>query len=300
MKRLILITSLFCLAGFSSNAFAQGPPIITDTPILLGLKGGGVRTFARFVNRTTILENGKRIDNPANIRMRRWVFPVVVPYNFLSDKLQVRLILPFISGSLQNNEAIKVRSTNSGIGDVDFSAKYEVFRKDGKNKTFRIASRFGLKLPTGDDDNVPSLGRGSVNYYVSSVAGFLRGRIGLYAEGIYAINTSNSNIDFGNELSYNFAFGYRLFPKNYKTYPSPQLNGFIELNGSTANKNKLLDEILDSTGGTTIFLSPGIQFIGGRRWLIETTFQYPIINKPNGIQLATDWTFLFGTRILLF
>ncbi|MEE9170996.1 MAG: hypothetical protein V3U73_14650, partial [bacterium] len=123
---------------------------------------------------------------------------------------------------------------------------------------------------------------------------------GLYVEAIYNINTSNDQVDFGNSFSYNFAFGYRLLPARYEIYPSPQLNGFLEINGTTVAKNRISGEELSNSGGTTIFLSPGLQFVGGRRWLIEASFQYPVLNRPNGLQLATDWTLSIGTRILLF
>ena len=43
----------------------------------------------------------------------------------------------------------------------------------------------------------------------------------------------------------------------------------------------------DNTGGTVIFLSPGTQFVGGRCWLVEVSFQFP---RPNGLQLGTTWT----------
>ena len=34
--------------------YAQGPPIFTDTPIMLGLEGRGVRTFGRYISRENV------------------------------------------------------------------------------------------------------------------------------------------------------------------------------------------------------------------------------------------------------
>tara|TARA_R110000822_G_scaffold257726_1_gene383256 strand:+ start:198 stop:410 length:213 start_codon:yes stop_codon:yes gene_type:complete len=64
MNRLIIIAIVSLSV---TTTFAQGPPIFTDTPILLGLDGGGVRTFGRFIAK----EN-------ATI----YVQPVALPYNF--------------------------------------------------------------------------------------------------------------------------------------------------------------------------------------------------------------------------
>ena len=122
----------------------------------------------------------------------------------------------------------------------------------------------------------------------------------MYLEGIYNLNTSKGSVDFGNSFSYNFAFGFRLWPAVYETYPSPQLNTFLEINGTTAAKSELGAVTNENSGGTTIFVSPGIQYVGGRRWLVEAAFQYPIVNEPHGVQLATDWSGSVGVRVLLF
>lgn len=83
---------------------AQGPPINTDTPIMLGLEGRGVRTFA----------------------------------------------------------------------------KYLLDQRDRKLETFRVASKVTIKLPSGDENKSPSLGSGSTDYAFSTVAGWIKNRIGLY------------------------------------------------------------------------------------------------------------------------
>ena len=148
--------------------------------------------------------------------------------------------------------------------------------------------------------DTPPLGTGSTDYFITAVAGSIRGRTGIYGEGIYNVNTSNDVVDFGNSVAYNLALGFRLSPAVYETYPSPQLNLFIELNGMTVARSTRAGRQMGDTGGTVVFLSPGLQYVGGRRWLVEGSVQLPIVNEPNGRQLATSWTTLLGIRILLF
>lgn len=291
---------LFMILGFffgGREILAQGPPINTDTPIMLGVQGRGLRTFAKYIRKATLLHDGKEISDPEDQKVTVWVTPLAVPYNFLNDKFQVGVIVPFMN---VDYDAAGGSLSASGIGDLRLFAKYLLYQYDRKNKTIRIASKAGIKLPTGDENEQPALGSGSTDYFFSTVAGWIEGRVGVYLEGIYNLNTSKGAVDFGDSFSYNLAFGYRLLPRVYETYPSPQLNGFLEINGTTAGKNKLERQKADNSGGTTIFLSPGLQYVGGRRWLVEASFQYPIINEPNGTQLATDWTVSLGTRILLF
>jgi len=283
-------TGLFQI--LATTVLAQGPPINTDTPIMLGLEGGGIRTFAKFVRRTTLLQDGDEIPDDMDRQVTVRVTPIAIPYNLFSDRFQMGVIVPFV-----DVDSTVQDMSSFGIGDVRVFAKYLLYQRDRKKETFRIASKAGVKFPTGD---VPALGSGSTDYFFSTVAGWIKDRSGIYLEVIYNLNTSHNQVDFGNSFAYNLAFGYRLLPAVYETYPSPQLNGFLEINGTTTAKSEVNGVTNEDSGGTTIFLSPGLQFVGGRRWLVEASLQIPIVNEPNGTQLATDWTLSIGTRILLF
>ncbi len=295
---LISIPLLFSLLTLQpSEVVAQGPPINTDTPIMLGLEGRGFRTFAKFVRRASLLRDGKEITDDLDRRVTVRVTPVAIPYNLISDRFQIGVMLPFTDINVKTNAQ---DISSFGIADMQLFAKYLIYQHDRKLETFRIASKVGVKLPTGDKDKSPALGSGSTDYFFSTVAGWIKNRTGVYLEGVFNLNASNNQVDFGNSFFYNLAFGYRLLPAVYETYPSPQLNGFLEINGMTTAKSKVNGATDENSGGTTVFLSPGLQYIGGRRWLIETSFQIPVVNEPNGEQLATDWMFSLGTRILLF
>ena len=294
----LIVAVLGCAFLFPlTDALAQGPPINTDTPIMLGVSGGGVRSFGKITRKATLLRDGTEISDTLDRNITAWVTPVALPYNLYSDKLQIGLIFPYVNINLDKTTG---DVSSSGIGDIKLSAKYLVYQLDRKNKTVRVASKAGVKLPTGDEDAQPALGTGTTDYFFSTVAGWIEKRVGVYLEGIYNVNTSRDALDFGNSFSYNLALGYRLLPAVYETYPSPQINGYLELDGTTVAKSEVNGAKDDNSGGTTLFLSPGLQYVGGRGWLVETSFQYPIINEPNGTQLATDWTISFGTRVLIF
>ncbi|MFQ5641483.1 MAG: transporter [bacterium] len=292
-----LLLVLACILFSANENWAQGPPINTDTPIMLGLEGGGIRTFAKFVRRTTLLQDGDEIPDDMDRRVTVRMIPVAIPYNLFSDKIQVGVIVPFMDVDLKSAAQ---DMSSFGIGDVRVFAKYLLYQRDRPKETFRVAAKAGIKIPTGDENKAPALGSGSTDTFFSTVAGWVKDRIGIYLEGIFNLNSTHNQVDFGNSFSYNLAFGYRLLPAVYETYPSPQLNGFLEINGTTTFKSEVTGVTNENSGGATIFLSPGLQYVGGRRWLIEASLQIPIVNEPNGTQLATDWTASIGTRILLF
>ncbi|MCI0694831.1 transporter [candidate division KSB1 bacterium] len=296
ITRLAAIIFSAALAGVSSEALAQGPPINTDSPILLGISGKAVRTFGKVMRLNKLLQDGNEIADPMAREVTVWVQPFAVPYN-LTDDFQIAGIFPYVNANLNTRGP---NLSSSGLGDIQFFAKYAFYKRDRKNETFRAAGRVNVKLPTGDEKAAPALGSGSTDYTFSAVAGWIKRRAGVYLEGGYALNTSNGGVDYGNGIAYDLALGYRLLPAVYETYPSPQLNAFLEINGATTAKNKVNGVADANSGGTTIFLSPGLQYIGGRLWLVEASFQYPIIDEPNGLQLGTAWTASLGLRLLLY
>ncbi|MDA2926593.1 hypothetical protein MYX78_05075 [Acidobacteria bacterium AH-259-G07] len=58
------------------------------------------------------------------------------------------------------------------------------------------------------------------------------------------------------------------------------------------------DEVLADTGGTTLFLTPGIQWVLTPRFLVEAAFQIPIVQELNGTQLVFAPTANAGIRLL--
>jgi len=259
IKTIFKLNLLMALMVVSINVSAQGPPIFTDTPIMLGLEGRGLRTFGNIVSK----ENANA-----------YIQPVVFPFN-ISTKWQVGANVPFVSISPDGLD------TRSGIGDLRVFTKYQIYKKDGKAKTFRGLIKLTQTFPTGNSSKAPALGTGAYQTTLSLVNGYVTTKYGLYGEIGYNI-TSDGLPD---NLVYNIAFGVPLLPQNY---PPNQLNLFLELNG-----NYVLEV------GNNLFLSPGIQYIAGRKVLIESGIQIPL-NDSAPIGQRTNFILRIGTRILIF
>ena len=261
MKSNIFKPLLLLLAAASFiNVQAQGPPIYTGTPILLGLDGGGVRTFGKYISK----ENASA-----------YVQPFVVPYNLMT-KFQIGGVLPFVSKSLEGLDR------KSGIGDVAVFAKYLLWQKDGPGKTFRLLGSIKETFPTGNTDEMPALGSNAFQTQIGLTAGYVTTKFGLYGDLGYNITSNN----LPDNLIYNLALGVPLLPQKY---PPKQLNLFLEFTGSYDTDNQR----------NNLFIAPGVQLIVGRRVLFESGIQLPIIqNVPEGQR--TNFIFLFGTRILIF
>jgi len=241
------------------SVFAQGPPITTETPIMLGLGGNGIRTFGKFISK----EN-------ATI----YIQPIAIPFN-ITSKFQVGGIFPFKFITPQDAE------TTGGFADMTVFAKYQLYKKDGKAKTFRVLGMVKQVIPTGKTTSSPAIGAGLYQTYIGLVIGKLTTKKGVYADFGYNITNKNASDNF----IYNFSVGVPVLPHQY---PQNQLNVFLELNG-----NYIFDPKVH-----TLFISPGLQFIPGRRILFETSFQIPMVQN-NIATNKTKYMILLGSRFLL-
>jgi len=247
---------LFLISGIR----AQGPPVYVQTPILLGLDGGGVRTFGKLIKKGNV-----------NIYLQ----PVVVPYN-ITAKFQMGGIAPFISKSVNEMEA------QTGLGDMALFAKYVFFQKDGKGKTFRVLARVKQSFPTGKTNVTPAIGTGSYQTLTGLVAGYVTTKFGVY--GDFGYNYTSAGLP--DNLVYDFGFSVPLLPQQY---PPNQINLSLEFTGN----------YIFGKSSNNFFVAPAIQYIAGRRVLFETGVQLPLIEDVEPGQ-KTKFMVLLGTRILIF
>jgi len=200
---------------------------------------------------------------------------MAIPYN-ITNKWQVGAIVPFVVITPNG------MSTNSGLGDINIFVKRQLYQIDGKAKTLRGLLKITETLPTGKTLGMPPLGANAWQTYVSTANAYVTTKFGIYSEIGYTIKSNNLTDNF----IYNFAFGLPLLPQKY---PPKQLNVYLELNGMYE-----FDNI-----GNTLFISPGLQFIAGRKFLIESGIQLPLEQSaPEGQQ--TVYVLRIGTRILIF
>ena len=252
-----LLTLLF--VGLSSIMFGQGPPITTETPIMLGLEGSGIRTFGKFISKENV-----------DIYLQ----PIGIPYN-ITPKFQVGAIFPF---KFITPTGAK---TKGGLADIILFTKYQLYKNDGQAKTFRILANFKQSFPTGKTSTSPEIGTRIHQTYVGLIIGKVSTEIGFYGDFGYNITSNNVTDNF----LYNFSIGIPLLPQKY---PQKQINTFLEFNG-----NYMIDPNIH-----VLFVSPGLQFIPGRRILFETSFQIPVFQNNISIN-KTNYMLLLGTRFLI-
>ena len=110
------------------------------------------------------------------------------------------------------------------------------------------------------------------------MAGWITTRLGLYGEVGYNVATDGST----DHVIFNMTFGLPLLTQRY---PPRQINIFLGFNGSTRFDSR-----------TLISLSPAVQFIPAKKFLVEGGVQIPVVRS----QGSADILLSLGVRILLF
>ncbi len=219
-------------------------------------------------------------------------------------------IAPYLMGSLFVPYNIKRQDdlgTNRGLGDLKFlfslGLNYDPTRKglflnkaedtaitlEGVNKTF-LSLFGGMSLPTGKNrkelggeiDPGMQPGFGSVTFSLgASAARQMTTNLTLVMDTSYDIFTRRENFKFGNEWRLDLAGVYELFGKP-EIFIS-KVDGILELNLLHISRDEEGSEKLRGTGGTILYLSPGMRFSFPKLWNanLGILFKFPTLKKLN-------------------
>lgn len=269
-------------------AHVRAAPIFGASPRTQFFLGTALRSFGQF----------QKSSGGGN-ELKVWTAPAIFSYALVTDAT-LNLVVPYQRRHL---ETLEGDFDADGIGDITLFGKYRFYRRDIPFGRDQISFIGGLELPSGStskgrglkDDPALQLGSGGVDGIVGIAAGTTRRSYSIEGAVRGKINSEAKDFKFGNVLLYDLYLAYQTYPE----WPTPpaQLNFSIEFNGRTFADNEVEGKTVD-TGGTVLFISPGIQYIVTGNLLFETGVQVPIVKDfPSG-QLEPDFTVLFGFRFI--
>ncbi len=269
-------------------AHVLAAPIFGASPRTQFFLGTALRSFGQF----------QKSSGGGN-ELKVWTAPAIFSYALVTDAT-LNLVVPYQRRHLETPAG---DFDADGIGDITLFGKYRFYRRDLPFGRDQISFIGGLELPSGSTSKGPGLkaapslqlGSGGVDGIVGVAAGTTRSWYSIEGALRGKINSEAKDFKFGNVLLYDLYLAYQTYPE----WPTPpaQLNFSIEFNGRTFADNEREGRELN-TGGTVLFVSPGIQYIVTGNLLFETGVQIPIVNDfPSG-QLEADFTVLFGLRYL--
>ncbi len=230
----------------------------------------------------------------------------VLGYGANSD-LAVFGVLPYLDKRLRldRGPGQRVARHTRGIGDARLFGRYTVFRRDRRGSNFRVAPFVGIEAPTGDNNDRDRLGRlpaplqlgsGSWDPFGGLIATYQSLEFQIDAQVSYKVNTGADGFRFGNEFRFDASLQYRLWPPDLGTGVPGFLYGVVETNVRHRARNRI-DGVADvNSGGTSVFISPGLQYVT-KRWILEFIAQLPAIQHSNGTAIEDDFTLRAGFRV---
>ncbi|NOZ65185.1 MAG: transporter [Alphaproteobacteria bacterium] len=228
----------------------------------------------------------------------------ILAYGINSD-LALFAALPYVNKTLKltMNSARLTRSTR-GFGDMTFFGRYTIYKNNFKGGNFRIAPFAGIKMPTGNSRNRDSFGQLPASLQPGSGSWDPLGGIVMTYQTLsmqvdtqisYKANMTANGFEAGDVSRMDSSLQYRLWPKSLSGGVPGFLYGVLEMNLIHQGKNKI-NAVKDlNSGGTRLFLVPGIQYVT-RRWIAEISVQLPIIQDMNGTGLENDYIARTGFR----
>lgn len=225
----------------------------------------------------------------------------------ITGKLAVFGVLPYLHKELDvtTPNGLRVTRDTTGIGDARLFGRYTVFRDDAPGRTFRIAPFAGIELATGDDDDSDNLGTlpptlqlgsGSWDPFGGVVVTYQSLDYEIGVSTSYKVNTQANNFEFGDVTRLEGSLQYRAWPRELSGGVPGFLYGVLEANLIHHGKNKIGGVNDPNSGGTTLLIAPGLQYVT-MRWVLEAIVQLPAFQNLNGAALEDDFTVRAGFRV---
>jgi hypothetical protein len=195
--------------------------------------------------------------------------------------------------------------SEQGLGDLTVLARYTAYQHDAPGRTLRIAPFLGVKAPTGEDDARDGLGRLPPPAQPGSGSWDVLGGVVLTWQTLdfqvdsqlsYKANREANGFEAGDVAALDASLQYRLWPRSLGGGVPAFLYGVLEANLVHAAKDRVGGADDPNSGGTSLFITPGLQFVT-RKWIVEAGVQLPVSQNLHGTALERDYTITGGFRI---
>lgn len=249
----------------------------------------------------------KSTDDPSPMKRRMEVSALVTTLGYgVTRDFAVFGMLPYADKRLSMNAGGRDASrSRAGPGDLMLMGRYTAHEENGRRYTFRIAPFLGVKTPTGSDGASDSLGRlppplqpgsGSWDWQGGAVASWQTLEWGGDIQFAHQANGEANRFRAGATSRLDLSVQRRLWPRTLGEGVPGFLYGGLEANLIHVAKNRGNGMDDPNSGGTTLFLTPTLQYVT-RKWVLEAGIQVPVSQRLNGSALKNDYILTTGFRL---
>jgi hypothetical protein len=293
----VLRSSAVFAVWLTVNSHALGAPVTFNTALPVG--------GDEFVARGLIVSSQSGDDPGTSDRDLSAASLVSVLGYGVTPRLAVFGVLPYADKELDLTVGSdRLSRSASGIGDMSLFGRFTLLQRDQPGRTFRVAPFLGVKAPTGDDDERDSLGRlppavqlgtGAWDVFGGIVATYQILALQVDGQISYRVNNQANGFDPGDEVRLDGSLQYRLWPQTLGSGVPDFLYGVLEMNLLHRDENEFNGTRDENSGGTTLFIAPGLQYVT-KRWIVEGVIQLPVMQNLNGDALESDYIVRAGVR----
>jgi hypothetical protein len=283
------------LAPTGPSSTDPGAPIRVTTPGLTVYKGGAVTPRLYLIK-----------QHLGALQVNRQIIDLSLSYT-PSPRLQLEIEAPLSRTTYDDDLS---SGSSSGIGNIIAWAKYRFFRKVKTYGDRQAAMRIGLELPTGNK-TAPTQAQIDVPAFVRQQLTPING--GLSPHFDLAFSQAGGRVIFGGNAEVIFRSardGFRMgheqrlstdleyvIPRD-PLRPGGELFLILETTFVHRGTGRLNGEPVAGSRATEYYLAPGLQYAAHPQFVIEGSFQFPVVRNTGPQVLVTDRNFLFGIRYL--
>lgn len=181
---------------------------------------------------------------------------------------------------------------------ITFNTALPVGKGEFVNRELLVLTR------SGDDNESDALGRlpiplhsgtGSWDGFGGVVATYQTLAFQVDAQASYTAKSEANDFEGGDEARLDGSFQYRLLPRTLGKGTPGFLYGVLEANVIYRDENRSFGSPDRNSGGTSIFLTPGLQYVT-KRYILEGSVQLPVSQNLNGDALENDYVVRVGFR----
>jgi hypothetical protein len=271
-------------------------PIRVTSPGLTVYKGGAITPRLYLIH-----------QHLGNLTVDREVLDLSVSYT-PSPRVQLEIEVPVSRTSFATGTT---SGAGAGLGNITAWSKYRFFRKVKTYGDRQAAIRFGLEMPTGKKDpptglqvNAPAFVRqqltpisGGLSPHFDLAFSQAGGRFifGGNAEGI--LRAERDGFRMGHEVRFNTDTEYVLLPRHYAA-PGHELFLIMETTFVHHGLGRLAGASVPGSNSTEYYLAPGLQYAAAPQFVIEASFQFPLVRNTGPTVLRNDRNILLGMKYL--
>jgi len=287
----LAIVVLLFMGGREISAF----PIRTTDPNV------GIFSGTAAVGRVEFVERSR-----PGVDVSATIVPTVLLYSPTTYSA-FGIIAPYVEKRLKLKG--KGEETTRGLSDIRLLGRYKFFSRPQIGAWNQAAFQFTLKLPTGPTDRGVSLpvppsvkralqpGTGSTDFIFELTGGRFTTRYNLLANIGYRLNTEDDDLAFGDRFFANTDAEYFLFPRLTRKH-GQEVISLLEFTFIHAERDQFKDKGVPNSGGNSLFIAPGLQWLVSERFLVEASVQFPLFQNLKGKQPELNQSVLVGFRFV--